>query len=129
MPETDEVIEYRIHDYENNLLTDVFPSWFFFNTCGQSRGVKVEFIGGGSDEHLRNRKLEIFLGHMLAPLPKGIHARFCADTSNLGTGTLTHLFSKRPKVNPTLKRHLSLSPSESAVIEETAITISHTFRE
>lgn len=29
------IIKYRIYDgsdYENNLLTDVFPSWFFFST-------------------------------------------------------------------------------------------------
>ena len=32
---SDRIIKYRIYDgsdYENNLLTDVFPSWFFFNT-------------------------------------------------------------------------------------------------
>jgi hypothetical protein len=40
--ETGKVIKYSIHakfDYENSLLTDVFPSWFFFNTYRQNRSI------------------------------------------------------------------------------------------
>ena len=107
---SDKMIGYRIHDrfdYENNLLTDVFPSWFFFSTYRWGRRVSAKVTGEGRTTHFRNCKLKIFLCHMLSSLSQGIHSCFCAYTSDLCTGALAHLFGERPKVDSTLQRHLS----------------------
>lgn len=91
------MIEYKIHDgldYENNLLTDVFPSWFFFSTYWWERYVNAKFAGEGGTAHFRDGKLKIFLGYMLPPLSQGIHPCFCAYTSDLCTRALTHLFGE-----------------------------------
>ena len=66
------------------------------------RGVSAKFDVEGGIAHLRDSKLEIFLGYMLSPLSQGIHARFRADTSNLSARTLAHLFRERPEVNSAL---------------------------
>ena len=69
----------------------------------------MKFIMEGKTTYLRDGKLKVFLGHMLPPLSQSVHARFCTDTPDLGTGALTHLFGERSKVNSTLEGHLSTS--------------------
>lgn len=59
-------------NYENSLLTDVFPSWFFFKTCDASKhfGTSQNRLG----TNLGNSKLKVFLRDMLSSLAQRIHS-------------------------------------------------------
>ncbi len=59
------------NNYENNLLTDVFASWFFLRTC--TRGQQQKSSPPHTDTNLGNSKLKVFLRDVLPSLPQRVH--------------------------------------------------------
>lgn len=57
--------------------------------------------------YLRHRHLKVLLAHILPTLAKSVHSGLCADSANLGTGTVAHLVGEGTEVDTTLQRHLA----------------------
>lgn len=53
--------------------------------------------------YLSDGHLEVLLSNILSPLPQSVHSSLGTDTSDFGTGTLTHLLGQRAEVDPSLK--------------------------
>lgn len=108
---------------ENNLLTEVFPSWFFFSTCQYTRGIRYDAKMVELQPNLCNSEFEVLLSDVLPTFTERIHSysdsdqrhqricgpihtRFCADTTDFSTGALTHLLGESAEVDASLERHL-----------------------
>src|SRR5258708_38714417 len=58
-----------------------------------------------------------------------MHTRFCTDTTDFSTGTLTHLLSQGLQVDASLKRHLNGGNMCTSTERNNNLAMTHTLRE